>query len=406
MTAVSRIEFPADKWPAEFVHILDQLAGQGAWLVGGAVLDLLRGRHPGDLDAVANVRAQDLHTLGGTPIGGRHDTHAWRSAGFVLEISPLRGNSLHEDLLSRDLSIHAIAAAWDDGQVIDPAGGLTALTRHELRLTDQTGRTFAEDPFRIIRVFRRVADGFSIGADVHNAIIDHSHALDSQPPERLGPELEKLLVGQRAGHALRVLRTYTLAWESVLGRWRVADAAISWSLASNIVALAGRKPGIRFAALMRALGVDRTSARTILQNWAVPQGTRKKAEDLIASIDELSNLSINEPGLLRAWHARFGTNVADSLSLWRAVGYDQSQRQVDSDRLSSAIQTAARVPYPARPADMDLSGDELFAIVNIEPRRRADFLNRLWLWVLTDPEIRNNSDAIADRARSLSEEPG
>ena len=106
------------------------LAGEEAWIVGGAVRDELLGRPLVDLDIAcrepeAAARRYARRSEGAPfPLSERHG--AWRVAlpdERTVDFTPLP-NGIHEDLATRDFTINAIARPLEGGEPLDPFGGL------------------------------------------------------------------------------------------------------------------------------------------------------------------------------------------------------------------------------------------------------------------------------------------
>src|SRR5829696_2921054 len=115
------------------------LAGEEAWIVGGAVRDELLGRALVDLDIAcrepeaAARRYARLSEGAPFPLSERHG--AWRVAlsdERTVDFTPLP-NGIHEDLATRDFTINAIARPLEGGEPLDPFGGLGDLARKTLR---------------------------------------------------------------------------------------------------------------------------------------------------------------------------------------------------------------------------------------------------------------------------------
>lgn len=134
------------------------LAGEDAYLVGGAVRDELLGRELVDLDVIcADPRkaARDFATSsGGAPFALSERHSAWRvtfPSGECVDFTPLRG-SLDEDLALRDFTVNAIAEPLTGGATVDPLGGRRDLAERRLRAVSE--RIFEDDPLRLLRAVR------------------------------------------------------------------------------------------------------------------------------------------------------------------------------------------------------------------------------------------------------------
>jgi poly(A) polymerase len=173
------------------------LAGQEAWVVGGAVRDELLGREIVDLDiACADpkgaARTYAKRSSGAPfPLSERHG--AWRvvvEGGRTVDFTPLPG-SIQEDLASRDFTINAIAIPLAGGEPVDPYGGRKDLEGKIVRAVSPS--VFTDDPLRLLRA-ARIADelGFRVDPATEELVREHA-ALVTQPSgERTYAELARL----------------------------------------------------------------------------------------------------------------------------------------------------------------------------------------------------------------------
>lgn len=195
--------------------LLDGLTGgQAWWLVGGAVRDALLARevHEADL-AVAgdsHALAQRAHQIVGGSIFSLSDRFGtWRvvSHDLQVDLTPLRGDSIEADLVSRDFTVNALAVAGDDrdGRVIDPLGGLADLEGRRLRLASETA--YQDDPLRTIRLARFAAQlGFEPDAQACLLARGAAAKLESVAGERVWFELKSLVTSAEPRYGLEVLR--------------------------------------------------------------------------------------------------------------------------------------------------------------------------------------------------------
>src|SRR3954451_19695236 len=120
------------------------LAGQEAWVVGGAVRDELLGRELVDLDIAvrepkraARAFAKRAH---GAPFSLSERHGAWRVAldgGRTVDFTPLPG-SIEDDLAKRDFSINAIAERVGTGETVDPYNGYGDLAAKRIKAVADT----------------------------------------------------------------------------------------------------------------------------------------------------------------------------------------------------------------------------------------------------------------------------
>jgi tRNA nucleotidyltransferase (CCA-adding enzyme) len=143
-----------------------------AWLVGGAVRDLLLGAHTVDLDVAIEGDAREVARELATRVGGeaieheRFSTATVRADGLTVDLASTRREtyaepgalpevepaSLDEDLARRDFSVNAMAASLPAGELRDPEGGRADLEAGVIRVLHP--RSFIDDPTRLLRAVR------------------------------------------------------------------------------------------------------------------------------------------------------------------------------------------------------------------------------------------------------------
>ena len=196
-----------------------QARGYGAYIVGGAVRDMLRGATPHDYDiATSAVPAQtravftDLRTY---DTGAAHGTVSVIYNGKTYEITTFRRDGAYsdgrrpdaveftgdlcEDLARRDFTVNAMAMDAD-GRVCDPFSGKADLSARRIRCVGDPDRRFAEDGLRLLRALRLAAQlDFTIEANTAQAMRRQAARLGRVSAERKWTELSALLKTGRAG---------------------------------------------------------------------------------------------------------------------------------------------------------------------------------------------------------------
>jgi tRNA nucleotidyltransferase/poly(A) polymerase len=218
----------------ETVHLLRKL-GVRAYLVGGAVRDMLQGRELHDLDFAVPEGAIDLARIVSDRLGGAFVLlDEERDAGRVVLRNARRGpvsidftrfrgawpvpgglpraktrgdGGIVEDLGARDFTINAMAfdvGEGEPGQVIDPLGGQADLAAGIIRATSP--RAIADDPLRALRAVRLAGElGFTLAPATVRLIRESAPLLNRVSAERLRDELCKILAQPSAAGQLRAL---------------------------------------------------------------------------------------------------------------------------------------------------------------------------------------------------------
>ena len=166
------------------------------YLVGGLIRDVFMGESSKDVDFVT-TRASDLVSALSKKTGCRPilidqtfgtirlvpvTKSDQESEFYLLDISPMRGSSIEDDLLRRDFTVNAMAidiSAWQTNgifELFDPLGGLSDLRANRLRLC--TPDSFADDPLRILRAYRLVSRyAFTLDPQTRKRMADLRYSL-------------------------------------------------------------------------------------------------------------------------------------------------------------------------------------------------------------------------------------
>jgi poly(A) polymerase len=197
------------------------LAGTDAYLVGGSVRDRLLGRATVDLDlAIAADPASTARALArrvGAPAFALSEVYgSWRviarDHSWQVDLTPLAGSRIEEDLGQRDFTINAIAEPLEGGELVDPFGGRADLEAGRLRMV--TPEAFAADPLRTLRLPRIAAElELEIDGATGEAARAVAPALAGVAAERIFAELKRIVVGDHALRGLELMLCFGVTQE-------------------------------------------------------------------------------------------------------------------------------------------------------------------------------------------------
>ena len=204
-------------------------AGFEAYVVGGAVRDLLLGIEPKDFDVATDARPEQVKPLfrRALLIGRRfrlvhvmvgHETvevSTFRAADPETSEKSEHGRVLRdnvfgtqeEDARRRDFTVNALYFDPATEQIVDYHGGLADLRKRVLRMIGDPETRYREDPVRMLRAVRLGAKlGLTLDPDTRAPIRELAPLLEFVPPARLFDEMLKLLLSGHASACVRELR--------------------------------------------------------------------------------------------------------------------------------------------------------------------------------------------------------
>ena len=199
-------------------------AGFGAYLVGGAVRDLLLGRHPKDFDVATDATPEQVRQLfrNCRLIGRRFRLAHVVYGREIIEVATFRANSddgsgdremedgrlvrdnvygtIEDDAVRRDFTCNALYYAIEDFSVRDYTGGFEDVQARLMRLIGDPETRYREDPVRMLRAVRLAAKlGLTIEPATAAPIPRLAGLLAEAAPARLFEEMLKMFL---SGHAV------------------------------------------------------------------------------------------------------------------------------------------------------------------------------------------------------------
>jgi poly(A) polymerase len=311
--------------------------GYAAYLVGGAVRDLLLGLEPKDYDVATSATPEQVRTVfrRSRIIGRRFRLVHVMFGADTIEVSTfragqngetdqqvadehgriLRDNAFgtqEEDATRRDFSVNALFYNPSSEEILDFCGGMKDLTARRLRMIGDPETRYREDPVRMLRAVRLAAKlGLKIEANTRTPISKMAPLLANVPSARLFEEMMKLLFSGHATACLLQLRHEGLHH----GLLPMLDVILEQPMGERFVMMALQRtdervredkpvsPGFLFAALLW---------HEVLAAWklAEEQGLRSMPA-LFQAMDQVIQVQAEKLSIPR----RFGADMKDIWAL-------------------------------------------------------------------------------------------
>jgi poly(A) polymerase len=213
-----------------------QRAGYLAFVVGGAVRDLLLGRKPKDFDIATSATPEEVRGVfrRSRIIGRRFQIVHVLCGPEMVEVSTFRAHFAREadednkdehgrmlsdnvfgtqaeDAMRRDFTVNALFYDPVKEEVWDYVHGMKDLKARKLVMIGDAATRYREDPVRMLRAARLGAKlGLAIDAKTREPIAGLRHLIENVPQARLFEEILKLLLSGNAVECVRVLRELEL----------------------------------------------------------------------------------------------------------------------------------------------------------------------------------------------------
>lgn len=439
--------------------------GFEAYLVGGAVRDMLLGKKADDWDVTTNAKPEEVMKIFRRviPTGIDHGTVTVHFSGQEIEVTTFRTESdysdgrhpdkveyadhIEEDLSRRDFTMNAIAASLEDGHIIDPYGGAEDLKKGIIRTVGIPHERFMEDGLRPVRALRFASKlQFSIEKDTYSEIFEENvqKKIASISVERFRDELMKMMASPKPSVGLKmmeetgVLKIFMDELSICRGCIQMDDRGyhIFDVMDHNIYACDGapkEKPLLRLAAFLHDCGkpaakVERTVEGHKIINFynhekysvEIARSLMTKLKFSNAEIDYVCHLIENHmfhyesswsDAAIRRFIVRVGLDSFDDLIDLRLADmygkYNADVRLHDSTGCANLVELTDRVKAVAAQScalslkDLKVNGKDLIAEGIPAGKKLGKILNELFQTVLDDPEM-NDREKLLKLAKNLA----
>jgi tRNA nucleotidyltransferase (CCA-adding enzyme) len=391
-------------------------AGFQAFIVGGAVRDMVMAREAVDWDVVTSASAERVGGLFPhlTRFSLQHGTITLVHAGRHFEVSSFRGllPTLEDDLGHRDFTINAMAFHPDEGKLIDPHGGRKDVERRLVRAVGAPDDRFREDPLRLLRAVRISCElDFRIHGKTCEAVRRMAPSIQNVAKERIREELTRILMSEKPSRGLHALAQTGLLNEIVPelpdGRREIRRETVD---------LVHPHAALRLAALFHDIAGPGPEEGPELEGARIAEEAMRRLRFSERMTSEVTHLvrhqwdAMNydaswDESAVRRLARRVGAEHLDLLfSLCRADLESQGKDTGLFSELEKRVWQNVKTGFPQRVQDLKVDGRKVMEIYGIEEGPEVGrILDALLEEVLDHPEW-NTEEKLLERLREVRKE--
>lgn len=428
--------------PPEVIALLRLLKEHGftAYIVGGALRDLLLSKVPADWDLATDALPETVeeicreHSAEGLKViqvGKKFGTIKLLKDALAIEVTTFRQegpysdgrhpdwvdfrSKIEEDLSRRDFTVNAMALEIFTQRLIDPFGGRKDLKHKVIRAVGDPEQRFTEDALRMLRFFRFQSSlGFRGDHRTEKAITPH--LLKKISPERVREEVTKLLVSPQPARGLSgLIRTGLLLSFAPEFAGVVSDERLIFHVLTTVEAITPH-PRLRWAALLHDLG--KAQCRAVDARGLHYHGHAEVGAELARNVLERLRFSkdfIKRVTILVRWHmfsadpnqtdaalrrlaCRVGEeNLCDLLELRRAdiiaSGQNYHRAWEGFSAFASRLQALLQAEKVLTLRDLAVNGKDIMKVLGIPAGPQVgQILQELFAWITEEPGRNNRED--------------
>lgn len=377
------------------LHILNILQNRGfqAYIVGGAVRDIIMREPPNDFDICTDALPTQIKEIFNSfgfktvLVGEKYGTVQVCVNGESFEATTFRtdneyidgrhpasvnfSKNIADDLKRRDFTINALACSVgkNNGEmtainIIDIFGGMQDIENKIIRAVGDPCERFSEDALRMIRAVRFSAKlGFEIEPGTKSAICSLAEKISLVSKERISVEIEKILLSDNPEKFAELSDLNLLKY--IMPSFDKKIKLNKLSAAKKIEFIKNLKKNfcVRFAALFNIylLDEDMTGNEFELRDLRLKNLDIKNIGKIFEVVRLIRNNSesLSSKIFFKRLLCDFGKSVLDSALNITHILYD-----TEVDNIYNIIKEIELNGEPYKLSDLKINGDDIISLIN------------------------------------------
>lgn len=397
--------------PDEVIDVLKRILNRGgeAYIVGGALRNHILGKSIYDWDIATSILPEEIEEIfpdvNKVTTGRRFGTITVFMGDFPIEITTYRveddykdfrhpskvdfTHNIYEDLKRRDFTMNALAfnPLLTKGQFIDPYDGRHDIENGIIRAVGNPKERFSEDPLRMMRAIRFMAElGFKIEDNTLSSIVQNNHLIKNISAERIRDELNRILLGKFVKDGAMLLYSSGLQAYIVPDSIQYLNRATVESIASSLP-LCNRDIIERLCMffIWTIQTEDRQSTlNKVLRKLRYDNNTRRNVVKILCAVDMPIDPSDHRiKYLIRKLMGSIGVeNTLIVLRLRKLFKYE-------TESIDNIVNAILRDEDPIFKSDLAIDGHDIMdmGIGSRDKKNIGKALDMAYDWVLKDPSL-------------------
>lgn len=383
--------------PNDVKTILNTLlhANYEAYVVGGAVRDVMLNKEPHDWDITTNAKPEEVKCLFEKTIdtGLKHGTVTVMLNNTPYEITTYRvdgvysdgrhpdkvafSSQLRDDLSRRDFTINALAMDINEN-VVDLFDGKSDLKNGLIKTVGKADERFQEDALRMLRAIRFSAKlGFTIEENTYEAIKRNANLMTNISQERITAEILNIFNSPNPDYINHIYETGLYnSFLPEMNTFTKTDTLL-FAIAVNLT----KDIDVRLALLFTMFDVDREQLMRRLKF------SNQQIKTILTLIED-ATIPLKTKASIRKYIASRGLDFAMKMLDYKSIQYHisvQKEKEIMQEVVNDKTAIALR--------DLAINGNDLLHM-GYKGATIKELLNKAYDYVLENPDKNHKEDIL------------
>ncbi len=383
-----------------------ELFGYQAYVVGGSVRDSILGLKARDFDIATNASIEKIKEIFEKTVqsGKGHDTIGVISDDLIIDVTKFRSKAesnskerLLNDLKMRDFTINSMAYDHKNDFIIDPFDSINNLTSKIVMIkSNEAEKRFKEDPLRMLRAIslgsrlQQAKKEWKIEAYTKKAILKMKDLLNSVAKERINKELSRILISKNISPLLLNMNE--------LGLIKVIFPYFEIKNLKSVIKILQSLPN-DLPLRLSGIFID-TKIENAYKNLSDLRYSKKIINRVIKLLKYVKKETPTTDYEIRKTISEFGSyDIFDLINLKKSYYASINKEDHSIKNFETKCEYFIKNNYPLEIKDLDINGEDIVNIFNIQGEIVGKMLKTAFDMVLKNPEF-NKKNLLIEKLKT------